>query len=168
MDTFFEQIVGIKRRAKHIVLMMLLWLVAALIAMVAFIFLRAFGLIAAALLFYGAFKLSQKFFIEFEYIVTNGTLDIDKIIAKSSRKRMVSIDIDKVVSVEKFNAGAAIKKDESHLLSCNEDDKNAYKLTVSGEAGGRQVIIFAPNDKIKEAIKKSLPKYIANSAFKEN
>lgn len=169
MDTFFEQIVPVKKTAKEIVLIVLLWFLAVCIVAAAFLFLGylPFVVIIAGFAFYGAFRLSKMFFIEFEYIVTNTTLDVDKIVAKSSRKRMVSIEIPEVTQIEKYNPNKPVNKAvEELVLACDPKGEGAYVLTVKGDKSTLKIVI-APNEKIKEAIKKSLPKYIANSAFRE-
>lgn len=168
MDTFFEQIVPIKKTAKEFILLFLVWLLAGVLAafLVLFVLGPAFGLIAAGLIFYGAFHLSKRLFIEFEYIVTNNILDIDKIIAKSSRKRVVSIDIADISEIKKYNPANSVKREhETRVLACDPDDQNAFEITAKGEHDTLKIII-APNDRIKEGIIKSLPKYIGNSAFR--
>ena len=169
MDTFFEQIVPKKTGIKEKSLLVLIWILACLISFVLLVVvgrLLAFGILLAALAFYGAYRLSQRFFIEFEYIVTNNTLDIDKIIAKSSRKRICSVEIPNVTEIKKLNGILPpLTNGETRVVSCDTDNKDAYILTVSGD-NKRTTIIMAPNDRIKEGIVKSLPKYVANSAFK--
>lgn len=171
MDTFFEQIVPVKKGLKGALLLVLLWIAALILSFVAFLiiakYLGAFiGIVAVGLIFYGAYKLSQNFFIEYEYIITNGTLDVDKIIAKNSRKRILSFDIANISSIEKYNVGRVNNTNEKYTFTCNADDENAYLMCVSKEGKPRMNIVFAPNDRIKEGIVKELPKYIGNSAFK--
>ena len=96
MDTFFEQIIAIRKSGKEISLIILIWLAVLLLSAAAFLFLGTLGLIIIFGIGYGAWWLSSKFNVEYEYIVTNDTLDIDKIINKSSRKRVSSINISKV------------------------------------------------------------------------
>ena len=105
--------------------------------------------------------------IEYEYIITNGTMDVDKIINKSSRQRISSFEISKVERIEKYNPNLLqnVKK-ENLVFACNQDDPNAYLIVASHEDAKVNYIVFSPNEKLQEAIKKSLPKFIANSAFK--
>ncbi len=172
MDTFFEQIVPIRKTAREFLILAGIWLAAGIVAFFGFIFLLRFGpiiaLAAAGFIFYGAFKLSQRFFIEYEYIITNGTFDVDKIIAKSSRKRVMSFDIADISSIEKYNPAKPIPQGlERSLIACDKTDGSAYCLQASKEGKGRQFLAFSPNERIKEGIVKFLPKYMANSAFKD-
>ncbi|MBQ8203745.1 MAG: hypothetical protein IJZ75_05635 [Clostridia bacterium] len=164
MDTFFEQIVVIKKTAKDIVLLGLIWLLALAISVFAFLFLSGIGLILMMLSVYGAFKLSNFFFNEYEYIITNGIMDVDKIIAKSSRKREASFDLTKVDRLEKYNPNMKIDgKFQKTVFACNKDDENAYLLTADN---GKILLVFAPDERIKSAVIKYVPKFLSNSAFK--
>ncbi len=171
MDTFFEQIVPLKKTAKDYLLIALIWLVAFFVAgFLALLLIRliVFAIAAVGFTFYGAFKLSSLFFLEYEYIVTNGTVDIDKIIAKNSRKRILSFEISGVLSIEKYNPEKKYTGNyEKTVFACNRDSKNAYVLVIDREKKGKALVIIEPNERTVEGITASLPKYIANSAFKE-
>lgn len=171
MDVFFEQIIEVKKSAKDYIMLIALWLLVAVVAAAVMFF--VFPLIGPIALFpiiaavFGAYKLSMVFFVEYEYIITNGTLDIDKIIAKNSRKRVASFEISNVESLSKYNPQKRTSGSyERIVVACNKEDPNAYEMIVSKEGVGKQYIVFSPNDKIKGAMVKYLPKYIANSAFK--
>ena len=105
MDTFFEQIVTIKVEGKKLAGLILSWVIA-LLACIGIIVLSMFVpmvmmviIIAIVGILMGTYKLCQKFFIEYEYIVTNNSLDIDTIIARNNRKRLITIDIPNAVSL---------------------------------------------------------------------
>lgn len=171
MDTFFEQIVPIKKTAKDYLAIFGIWFAALLLSFLAIAFLPpsvfALSIALIFIIFYGAFTLSKRLFIEYEYIVTNGTLDVDKIIAKSSRKRVMSIEIKDVSSVEKYNPNKKSPTGtEKEIIACNKDDSNAFCLVISKEGKGKQILAFSPDDRIKEGILKSLPRFLSNSAFK--
>ncbi len=164
MDTFFEQIVVIKKTAKDIALLGLIWLLALVISVFAFLFLSGLGLIIMAACIYGAFRLSNFFFNEYEYIITNGVMDIDRIIAKSSRKREASFDLTKVDRLEKYNPNMKINGNfQKKIFACNKWDENAFLLTADG---GKILLVFSPDERIKSAIIKYVPKFLSNSAFK--
>lgn len=171
MDTFFEQIVSIKKSGKAIVIFLSIWIFAALLCLALLLFGSQFvgplTPILVVALGYGAWWLTAKLNIEYEYIVTNGTMDVDKIINKSSRQRISSFELSNVERIEKYNDHLLqnIKK-ENLVFACNRNDPDAYLLVASKEDTKVNYIVFAPSDKLKDAIKKSLPKFISNSAFK--
>lgn len=167
MDTFFEQLVSIKKTAKTWLALFGITFAALILACAAFLFLGSFGLLLAAAVFYGAYRLYMLFFIEYEYIITNGTMDVDKIIAKSSRKREMSFELSSVVRLEKYNVNARpMGNFKKTVIACNEDDPAAYFLVTSEEGSGTKLLVFSPDERIKSAIVKFVPKHIGNSAFK--
>ncbi len=164
MDTFFEQIVVIKKTAKDIILLALIWILALGVSVFAFLALSGIGVLIMAGCIYGAFRLSNFFFNEYEYIVTNGIMDVDRIIAKSTRKREASFDLSKVDRLEKYNPNMKIEGNfKKQIFACNKDDENAYLLVADG---GKVCIVFSPDERIKSAIVKFVPRFLSNSAFK--
>ena len=163
MDTFFEQIVVVKKTAKDIFLLALIWVLALGISVAACLF-TSFGILIMAGCIYGAYRLSNFFFNEYEYIITNGIMDIDRIIAKSSRKREASFDLSKVDRIEKYNPNMKITGNfKKQIFACSKDDENAYLLVADG---GKVCIVFSPDERIKSAIVKYVPRFLSNSAFK--
>lgn len=171
MDTFFEQIVPIKKGGKQILSFIGIWFLALiLIFVLTFIkipFVSSFSLLLCLGVIYGAFKVSTMLNIEYEYIITNGILDIDKIVNRSSRKRMLSLDLAKTSRIEKFNPAQLNNVNaKSVFYACNTDDSNAYLIVIDSESGSGNYLVFAPDERIQSAIVKFVPKFIANSAFK--
>lgn len=170
MDTFFEQITAVKKSGKDIAAITGIWLLAFIICFLLVLFMGYLGsfsflLIAGAL--FGAFKLSCRFNVEYEYIVTNGTMDIDKIINKSSRKRVLSFELATVSRLEKFNQGLLSSVNSKEIVTaCNLNDPEAYLMVSSTEGKGTSYLIIAPDERVRGAIVKFVPKFIANSAFK--
>ena len=169
MDVFVEQIVKIKNSVARVLLMALIVVVAAAVAVFCFMYsmnpgynLLLLGTVGAL---FGAYKLLLMFFVEYEYIITNGTLDIDKIVAKSSRKRIVSFECKQILRAGKYNKAAKPVTDASEtMIFCNEDDPNAQYMLIDNN-GKKWLIIFAPNDKLKNAIKECVPRTMAKELF---
>lgn len=170
MDTFFEQIVAIKKNRKTMTLYMAIWLLALALVVLDFLlmpYLRSLFIIFLAGIVYGAFKLSSMLNIEYEYILTNGSFDIDKIVNKSVRKRAASFDLAIVSRLEKFALSQIENIDPKDVVyACNENDPEAYLMVYQKDGKKPVYVVFAPNEKMKNAIIKFLPKYLANSAFK--
>ena len=170
MDTFFEQIVPVKKTGKSWLAVIGIWLAAIIIFLAVFLFLGlgSIQLLIIALAFYFAYKFSGKFNLEYEYIITNGIVDVDKIMSKSTRKRLVSFNLSDVESVEKYNPN---KKDTrqyaTNIIACNKTDPNAYVIIASSEGKGAVKLVLSPEGRMKEAMKKFMPKFVANSAFKD-
>ena len=66
-------------------------------------FISLIALILAAGAVYGSYILLEGLNVEYEYIMTNGELDVDKIIAKKKRKSLISIDLTKLEGFGKYS-----------------------------------------------------------------
>lgn len=170
MDTFFEQIIAVKKNGKALAAIIGIWLAAFIVCFLLIMFmpfLSTFSLLLAAGALFGAYKLCTRFNLEYEYIVTNGTMDIDKIINKSSRKRILSFELATVSRIEKFNPAQLSGVNAKELfITCNQDDPGAYLMVSATEGKGTSYLVFAPDERVRSAIVKSVPKFISNSAFK--
>lgn len=170
MDTFFEQIIAVKKNGKAAAAIIGIWLAAFIVCFLLIMFmgfLGTFSLLLAAGALFGAYKLCTRFNLEYEYIVTNGTMDIDKIINKSSRKRILSFELATVSRIEKFNPAQLSGVNAKELfITCNQDDPGAYLMVSAAEGKGTSYLVFAPDERVRSAIVKFVPKFISNSAFK--
>ncbi|MBR7132662.1 MAG: hypothetical protein IKD04_03935 [Clostridia bacterium] len=169
MDTFFEQIVSVRKSGKAIAAITGIWLLALLLSVLLFLFpfLGSLNILLICGILFGAFKLCGKFNLEYEYIITNGTMDIDRIINKSSRKRELSLELSTVSRIEKFNAGLLNSINRQSLtVACDENAADAYLLVAEREGKGSAYLVFEPDERLKGAIVKFVPKFVANSAFK--
>ena len=170
MDTFFEQIISIKKTGKTVAALIGIWLAAFVVCFLLF-FTGFFGMLTFLLIagvLYGAFKLSGLLNVEYEYIVTNGIMDIDKITNKSSRKRVLSFELQTVSRIEKYNPSLLNSVNSKDvLIACNQDDKDAYLMVSSTEGKGTNYLVFAPDERLRSAVVKFVPMFVANSAFKD-
>ena len=169
MDTFFEQILPIRKTPKQILILIGIWLLAFLLCAFLLIFplLKGLTLFACFGIVFGAYKLGGMFNIEYEYIITNGIMDVDKILNKSSRKRILSFDLAKVTRLEKYTPSLTANINSKNLvMACNKNDSNAYLLVTENQNSQTNYLVFNPDERISSAIVKFIPKFIANSAFK--
>ena len=170
MDTFFEQIISVKKTGKAVAALIGIWLAAFVVCFLLFFtgFFGALTILLIAGVIYGAFKLSCLLNIEYEYIVTNGTMDIDKITNKSSRKRVLSFELQTVSRIEKYNPALLNSVNTKEVfIACNTNDENAYLMVSSTEGKDTNYLVFAPDERLRGAIVKFVPKFVSNSAFKD-
>ncbi len=85
-----------------------LYLLASVISIIAFLMLMPVGFGSAVALiiagaFYGAYRLSGNMNKEFEYIVTDDIIDVDVIVNKSKRKRLISFNLESVKVLSEIN-----------------------------------------------------------------
>ena len=162
MDTFVEQLVTIELTPKTKAVKAAIWVVAALLA-VGLIVLTVFKpniafflLIAAAALFFGAYYMCAQLNVEYEYIITNGEIDIDRIVNKRTRQRMANFTCSAIENIEKYNPRKHIpnaKGNQRVYYGCKPDE-SSVAITVRHPKSGVYTVVLALNDTFRDAIKK--------------
>lgn len=98
--------------------------------------------------------------IEYEYIVTNNEMDIDKIIGRRTRKRLITVNLN---SAEDFG-GYPEKEEvdaETTVQATSGLERDAHYLIVNHNDYGKVKVIFNPNEKLREAIAREFPKSLS-------
>ena len=107
--------------------------------------------------FYGAYYLMTGIDAEYEYILTNGDIDIDKIIGKRKRKRLLS------ASIGDFTAFGTLDEapdfDGTTVLASSGSGKDYYADFVHKSEGNVR-LIFTPNEKILDGMELFLPRQL--------
>ena len=166
MDIFFEQLVKMKRTGKELSVVALYWLAAVVLIFLLYMVMMLSGgtfmsicLAAMVGVIYGAYKLSGRTSFEYEYIFTNGDLDIDKIIAKSSRKRLITVTCAATEKYGKYNPSAKLPGSVTKTyIACPVDHPDAHYMIVHHKTQGNVMIVFAPDERMREAIEKVVPR----------
>lgn len=115
------------------------------------------GLILAVAAGYGTYFAVQGSYVEYEYTFTNGELDVDKIVAKKKRTAMVSTDIKKFTAFGKYTDGMNESEDMTVVIASDNIASHEYYADFQHEEYGLTRLIFAPDERILDNIKKSLP-----------
>lgn len=116
------------------------------------------GFILGGLVLFLGFYILTCFSIEYEYIITNGEIDVDKIIARRKRKRILSTNVKNFSDFGKFDASKA--NSNSYKL-INADDgiaENLYYADFKHSKFGQARLLFSPNEKALANIKPYLPR----------
>lgn len=163
MDIYLEYMIKIKKTFSQVLICIAYYLIAAtltvLLAILPIPYITFFYPAAVFVMFYFAYKLSRRYSIEYEYIVTNDELDVDRIIARKERKRFLS------VSARKFEIMAPAKgeefykalKDKSIIVkfdaSLGEGSENRYYAVFINKKGQKMMLIFNPTEAMQKALK---------------
>lgn len=131
-------------------------------AVAAFVFLMFFipvNILMAGFVFYFGYYFMSNLDTEYEYIITNGEMDVDKIMGKRKRKRLVTAPIDR------FTAFGPLKEagdsgSRTVVLATDGTDENAYYADFTHKSAGEVRIIFTPSDKIIDGIVMFLPRQL--------
>ena len=125
--------------------------------------LASFFLPIVVIVVIGEIFLLNKFNIEYEYIFTNGDLDIDRITNKSKRKRALSVNVKKFITMVPAN-NPAYEREVSNFtklmdVSSGEVNERTY-IAIYEQDSARTKLIFEPNEQLFEAIKNYIPRII--------
>lgn len=166
MDTYCEQLVKIKKGAKFIFGIIGIWLAVLLVSLLSLIFVRFLAAIIIVAAGYGAYYLCGFLSVEYEYIITNGTFDVDIIYSKRNRKRLASFELSDVESIEAYKGEQFDKRRYKKIISaCNPGNEGVYKLLINNDSGV-SVAIIEPNERTRSEIIKFVPKFVGNTAFR--
>lgn len=164
-DVFFEQIIKKKPTIKERLIKAGILIVSILLSLIFFRFAlipnsgigSILFLVAVGLLFF-AWYLITGLNLEYEYIYTNGEIDIDKISAKRKRKRLLTVRIDSFEEFEKYDVKNFKDKTFdmtfhacSHLL-----DDNVYYAIFKSKQGKKCLLTISPNQKLIDEINTQL------------
>ncbi len=163
MDSFKEQIIRKQTTPKDLYTKVVIMLASVALAFgivfmaLAVPRLAVIGIFLACLSVYGGFYLTQNLNLEYEYIYTNGDLDIDKIIAQRSRKRLITINIKDTSDI-----GLADNAPDSErtvvLASARDPEAEDYYIDAKHKSYGDVRIIFTPDEDMLRVIKTGLPR----------
>lgn len=159
MDNFKEQLITRRADSSVFIKKATVTIVALFVSAVLFILFRYLSFVLIAMIGWGTYYLIKNFDIEYEYICTNGELDIDKIIAKSRRKRLITVDIKGAVDFGSAN-GMNFKKEYSIIDASSGENKGSYYITCKSSKYGMCYVIISPNEDMLEVIKTYLPRTI--------
>lgn len=170
MDTFVEQIVKIRKSPVEritqigiIVLGVLLIILCGFgyVSMVLGMFSFLFAGMAFAIGF-GIWYFYNQLNLEYEYIITNGDLDVDKIIAKRTRKRVMSVSCRDLSEFGKYDPDAFANRSFDERVVAATVDGDACYAVFSPKDEGESLLIFAPNKKTISTMRKFAPRVIGN------
>ena len=158
MDTFFEQIVKHKKGVKEWAIIVSVLLAA--LALIAFVWM--FGILAVIAtvgIGYGAYWLMTTQNVEFEYCVTNGDIDVDKIIARRKRVRLVSVAGRKVRALAPYDPAKPLGKfQRTVMVAPSLNEEGLWYFTYHSKKNGDTLVIFMPDDRVLGAFYDGLPK----------
>ena len=175
MDIFIEQLVAKKKTAASYVriwggivgallLMFLFFTVLYPIVLQVIPMMGTIAFLVCAFLVYLLYLLVVNTNLEYEYCFTNGALDVDKIINRRNRKRMADLNARKIEKMarpkgpefHRLMQDRGVKK----IYACSHiNDNDTYYVYYEGEKG-RNLLLFNPNDKIKDGFRRLNPQKV--------
>lgn len=162
MDIFLEKIVKKKKNITDFAIIagIILASIFLMLVILSFRFLSSFAPLFLVGIGYIAYILIKNRNIEYEYIVTNGDLDIDMIIAQSKRKRVFSGSYKDFEMVAKLTSGKYdynYQNNKNRIVAVSSmDSPDVYFISVIKD-GVKTLVFFEPHAKMIESFKKYIP-----------
>ncbi len=157
---FKEYMIRRNAELKNVLITLVAYIAAAFIGIIVYPYLAPFGgiaLLVAVGLIYLAYHFTSRLKKEFEYILTDDNMDIDVIMNKSRRKRLLSFSTAQLEIIANVN-----DSQYSNMLGGNFDkkidatsmrkDADVYFAIV--EKGGRTLLKFEPPKEMLEMMQK--------------
>ena len=165
MDSFVEQLVKKQKSPGQVLAMVGTVLLALFLLILSVLFISVAGPFAAFVIvgvFYGAWYLLTAQNIEYEYCVTNGDIDIDRIVAQRKRHRIVSVSAKKIESAGRYihEKWAGRPMDRTVIAAPSEHEDNLYYFTYHSKKRGHTLVVFQPDERVKESLYDGLPKLV--------
>lgn len=169
MDFFTESIVTRKKTRKDNFYIGCIVALALLVLYIGLYFVRELGsffLLFVVAVGYGAYYWIRRFNIEFEYSFTNGELDIDRIIARRGRRRLIT------VNTKQFDFFAPLSDPQAKNVSDmsiqqtihaegNRESERVY-VAVLMHKGIKTCLYIEPSEKVVEGIERFIPRKTIN------
>ncbi len=158
MDTFCEQIVKQTLDTKRMLLIFGAVLAAALICAGVAIFAVWMLFPVMALCGFGVYWVASSQSWEVEYAVTNGDIDIDRIVARRERKTIVRVRGEKIESLLPIQAMKEQKYDRV-VMAARSASSATWCFTYHGKMGST-LVLFEPTDAVLQALRDGLPRFV--------
>ncbi len=158
-DFYTEQLIKKKTTGKDIMIKVGMIALTVLSALVVFIF--PMGIILPVALIVIDVFVFRGLNLEYEYLFVNGDLDIDKIMNKSKRKRVFSMNVADMEVLAPVNAGELMQFQRAKVSDYTSNTGNAdvYAMVVL-EKGVHRKILFEPNEEIVEGFYMMAPRKV--------
>ncbi|MBE6729375.1 MAG: hypothetical protein E7568_03980 [Ruminococcaceae bacterium] len=171
MDNCREHLVPIKKDSKVMGMIVLIW-----VMMLAVVFLcvtwvsklGVFSFILSVAAIAGGVWLTRQLNVEYEYIFTNGEIDVDLITNKSARKRLITFKCKDIDRIEKYTKGLPMFEKQQYdkkSIYCNEKDSDTYCISFKHRLG-KVCLVMQINENMQNVITPYLDKILAREAFK--
>ena len=108
---------------------------------------------------YGTVIARRNFSIEYEYIFTNGQLDIDVIKGKAKRKSLLTVAVRNIEYMAPYNGNNMSQREVIDIIH-DESRRGKYYADFSKD-GVAYRLLFQPPEKILENIKKYNPRNVS-------
>ena len=118
-------------------------------------------LLAGAL--YGAFVVVTSMNVEFEYSLTNGELDVDKIVAERKRRRLTTMRCRDVTGFGRYQeADHKSKTYQNKIIACDDvHSDDVWFFAYPDKLKGETLLVINISDRMMSGLKPFLPRHLS-------
>jgi len=165
LDIYIEKLVKKKKEIREYLIIIGLSLLIPISGVVLYFvsFFRSIILPVILIIAYGIWIAVSGFNIEYEYILTNDELDIDKIVNMKKRKRILTVsckEFDILAKKDSENYTEKIEKTENKFTFCSTMKAENLYFVLLNYKNQRTVIYFEPDERMLAEIKRIIPKKV--------
>ena len=162
-DSYVECLVERDRNMQYFALKMVMYVLCGIFILLAlFVGVTLFFIIGVALGVIGAFAIPNPDY-EFEYLLVNKEFSVDRIIAKSKRKTVINLDLNKMEFMCPNNSheldSYKNKKTPVQDFGSGRDGVKTYVIVYHDEKGD-QLVLIEPSAELMKAIKNVFPRKV--------
>lgn len=158
-DFYTEQLIKKETGSKDIIIKT--GLICLTVLSVMLVFIVPFGIIVPVIMTVLTVVMFKRLNVEYEYLFVNGDLDIDKIMNKSKRKRIFSMNVADMELLAPLNSGELMHFQRAKVFDYTSGTgaEGVYALIVL-ENGVQKKILFEPNENIIEGFFMMAPRKV--------
>lgn len=158
MDVFVEQLIKERRGIREHVMLFGVTLAAVLLVGIAILVLTPLAPMVLLAVGFGWWWCIKMLLTEYEYSVTNGDIDIDRIRGRSKRLRLVSVRGEKIETFSSYTEGEPLDRyDRVVRCTTREADARLWVFTYRSKRNGHTAVVFEPDDRVLNAFIEGLP-----------
>lgn len=127
------------------------------------------SLICSSIPFFGASillnRIAKKRLTEYDYVISDTTLSVSAVYARSQRKLLYKIESPQIISVGKFGSDACVRAEKSAthrkvaVVNFNDEDAISYILYNSDKDGKKVLLFIEPSKELIINLRRSISRY---------
>ena len=160
MDHYNEQLVQKQTETSDTVKRVLIILATVVLSAVCIFGAVIFGFMPLIVVVFGIFYLSwyliSSTMVEYEYIITNNDMDIDKIIGRRKRKRLITVKLNTVTEWGEYREGMGGNADAT-VMASDATGESVWYVLAKHEKFGKVMVLFNPTEETAVNINYGVP-----------
>ncbi len=163
MELFLERIVKRKKSGLDNLIVAGEIVACVVLGVAAFALIPSIGMFLAVGLGYGTWYLVGMRNVEFEYAITNGELDIDRIVSRRRRKRIFSAhgkEFELVAPIKSSYYANDMKEMKKKIDATAGKDAEGVWFIITNMGGERGIVLFQPTANMVDALWHANPRKV--------